>query len=93
MPSPVILHITYADQHTERIDIPADIWRKNPDGFEKMLIRSQPVIRVELDPMFETADADTSNNVFPKDIETHSFEVDPKDPPPSNPMQKSLADD
>ena len=93
MPSPVILQITYADQSTERIDMPADVWRKNPNEFEKLLIRSQPVVQVELDPMFETSDADTSNNIFPKGIETHSFEVDPKDPPPSNPMQKSLTDD
>ena len=93
MPSPVILQITYADNSTERVDIPADIWRKNGGDFEKLLIRSQPIVRVELDPMLETADADTSNNIYPKGIETHSFTVDPKAKPPSNPMQKSLKDD
>lgn len=93
MPSPVVLQVTYADQTTERITIPADIWRKNGSSFEKLLIRSQPVIRVEIDPMLETADADTSNNVFPKEIKTHSFDVDPKNPPPSNPMQQTMSDD
>ena len=90
---PVILQVTYADQTTERVDIPADVWRKNGDSFEKTVDSFTAIVRVELDPMLETADADTSNNVYPKEIETHSFDVDPKSPPPSNPMQQTIKDD
>jgi len=89
MPSPVILQVTYADQSNENVHIPADIWRKNKDTFTKLLIRSQPIVKVELDPMLETADVNIENNVFPRSIDTYFFEVTPKDSPPSNPMLQS----
>ncbi len=89
MPSPIIARITYADASTEEIRIPADIWRTNNNSITKLLIRSQAITKVELDPLLETADANLSNNTFPKSIETHSFSVEPKTSPPPNPMQEN----
>ena len=88
MPSPVIMMVTYADKSQEEIRIPADIWRKNPTSFSHLLIRQQPIVSVQLDPRQETADADLSNNTYPRPIETHSFEVTAPSSLPSNPMQE-----
>ncbi len=87
MPSPVILEVTYADQSTEKIYIPADIWREQKDSFRHLLIRNQAIISVALDPLFETADSNTNNNIFPQPIEHKAFEVSPISKPPANPMQ------
>ena len=92
MASPVLLTITYEDQSMEQVNIPADIWRKHQSGFTKLLIRPQPIIKVELDPMLETGDTNRENNIFPIEIQTHSFDVNPKDTAPTNPMQQSLKD-
>jgi hypothetical protein len=52
-----------------------------------LLIRDLPIQKVELDPLRETADADTNNNVYPPTIQRKYFKMDlPEDPKP-NPMQ------
>ena len=89
MPSPVILVVTYTDQSTERIYIPADIWREQNDTVQHLLIRNQAITSVSLDPLFETADCNTTNNIFPRPIEHNAFEVSPISKPPGNPMQET----
>ena len=87
MPTPVLLRITYQDQQVEDIHIPADIWRKYPESFSQWVIREQPIIKVEIDPLQETADHNLQNNVFPPTIESSYFQTTPSDSLPSNPMQ------
>ena len=62
---PIILKINYADGTHERLDIPAEIWRRNPDKVSKSLIRKKEIVEVEVDPHWETADIDISNNYWP----------------------------
>ncbi|MBK5921160.1 aminopeptidase [Rhodothalassium salexigens] len=62
---PILLDITYADGSTEELRIPAEIWRRNQNEVTKLLIRDKEIAKIQLDPHRETADADTTNNVWP----------------------------
>ena len=64
---PVILEFTYEDGTTEMVRIPAEIWRYNDQEVSKVFPTQKPVQSIVLDPNNETADIDTSNNVWPKE--------------------------
>ncbi|MCC2978339.1 M1 family metallopeptidase [Sphingomonas sp. PL-96] len=61
---PVILKLDYADKSSETIRIPAEIWRRNAHVVTWQHVTPKTVVRAEVDPLWETADADRSNNVF-----------------------------
>lgn len=87
MPSPVILRLHYLDGSQEDYRIPVHVWRKNNKKTTKLIQSEQPLLRVELDPYQETADADLSNNSFPRIIQEKLFEIIPTDDTPKNQMQ------
>ncbi len=64
---PIILEWTYADGTKEIERIPAQIWRKNENKVVKVFMKDKQVTKLQLDPMRETADINTSNNSWPKD--------------------------
>lgn len=86
--TPILLQVTYADGGTERIDLPAEIWNKNPDRVSKLLITDREIVALQIDPRLETADADVDNNHWPKRPLERSFRLQ-KDKKPKNPMQKA----
>ena len=55
---------SYTDGSTETVRIPAEIWRKNAKQVTWQYVSPKQVKGAELDPLWETADADRSNNVF-----------------------------
>ena len=64
--------------------IPAEIWRRDYREVTKLLIREQPITAIELDAAHQTADADFSNNHFPRRmaksrIELYKSESDQRD--------------
>jgi hypothetical protein len=61
---PVILKLDYADGTTETIRIPAEIWRRNSERVFWRHVTPKTLSRAEIDPLWETADADRDNNVF-----------------------------
>jgi hypothetical protein len=61
---PVELGITYGDGSTERIELPADVWRMNEKTFTKGFFSSKIILEVVLDPDEAFADIDRSNNVW-----------------------------
>ncbi|WP_262694197.1 M1 family metallopeptidase [Kordiimonas aquimaris] len=65
---PIILGITYADGSTERMDIPAEIWRRTADAVSKMIVTDKEITQIVVDPMWETADVDIENNYYPRRI-------------------------
>ena len=67
---PIILGLTFADGSTERMYIPAEIWRRNSRKVSKLLVfdKDRELASVEIDPNLETADADVSNNQYPRTI-------------------------
>jgi pyridoxine/pyridoxamine 5'-phosphate oxidase len=65
---PIILQLTYDDGHQETINIPAEIWRRNPKSVKKMMVTDREIRQVVVDPRWETADVDIENNHYPRRI-------------------------
>lgn len=68
---PVTIEWIFTDGTTEIDKLPAQIWRRNEYEVKEVFIKDKEVKTVNLDPNFEFADTDMSNNVFPK-VETDS---------------------
>ena len=63
---PIIVELTYADGTTKRQTFPAQIWMQNDTSVKKVFSSMQEIKSIQLDPDFETADVDPSNNSWPK---------------------------
>ena len=65
---PIILELTYEDGQTERMNIPAEIWRRNPRRVNKLIVtdKTKTLTSVTVDPNWETADVNVANNVYPR---------------------------
>jgi len=72
--SPVIIEWTYNDGSKEIERIPAEIWRLNEKEVKKTFYKEKEVVNVVIDPNFETADINTSDNVFPKRAAESKFD-------------------
>jgi Peptidase family M1 domain len=89
---PLPLKITYQSGKVEQLTIPAEIWRRNADQISKLLVTDEEIISIAFDPYLETADADTSNNHWPRKAETSRFELFKKAEKP-NPMLRMSEED
>jgi hypothetical protein len=85
---PIILRVHYADNSSETLRIPAEIWRSNSKDVSKLLITDKEIVRLELDPKQETADTESSNNHWPPKLVPSRFRLF-KEGPSRNPMQKA----
>jgi hypothetical protein len=67
---PIILGLTFSDGSTERMNIPAEIWRRDSRSVTKLLHfpKGKELTEVVVDPNWETADADIENNYYPRRI-------------------------
>jgi hypothetical protein len=67
---PIILELSFADGSKENQYIPAEIWRRTPKAVNKMIITDtdKELVSVTVDPRWETADVDVSNNHYPRQI-------------------------
>lgn len=64
MVMPIILEFTFEDGSKLHDKIAAQIWRKNENQVSKTYYFDKKLTSVQLDPMRETADIDTSNNFW-----------------------------
>lgn len=67
---PIILGLTFADGSSEKMMIPAEIWRRDAREVTKLLVfpKGKELEQVVVDPDWETADADVENNYYPRRI-------------------------
>ncbi|WP_026090719.1 M1 family metallopeptidase [Sandarakinorhabdus sp. AAP62] len=72
---PVILKLDYTDGTSETIRIPAELWRRNHKAVTWQHVSPKTLKSAEVDPLWETADADRSNNAFPRRIEPAVLKV------------------
>ena len=63
---PIIVELTYEDGSTERQTFPAQIWMKDDTTVKRVFASTREIKSITVDPDFETADVDTSNNSWPK---------------------------
>ena len=86
---PVILKLDYEDGSTETIRIPAEIWRYNARAVTWQHVTPKKLKAAEVDPLWETADADRSNNAYPRRIEPVVLKVRDDPAGPDNRMADS----
>ena len=86
--TPLIIEVTFVDNSTEIIRIPAEIWRQYENKVSKVLIFDKEVISFRLDPFLETADTDLNNNSWPARIEPTRYELFKQKSIGENPMQR-----
>ncbi len=87
---PVIVRFNYVDGSNKVYRIPAEIWKINSEEVTKVFVEEKQVSNIELDPFYETADTDRSNNFFPPQPEKSKFDLYmDKMPKRPNPMQQA----
>lgn len=88
---PIILDLRFTDGTSERMMIPAEIWRRNARNVSKLLVfpKGKELAEVVLDPDWETADADINNNHYPRRIIDSRVEAF-KSPEPSSRTGRDL---
>jgi len=55
--------------------IPVQVWRKNENKVTKAFIKDKEVASIQLDPMRETADINTTNNTWPSFSQPSKFQL------------------
>ncbi|MEM1247544.1 MAG: M1 family metallopeptidase, partial [Acidobacteriota bacterium] len=65
---PILLELTYEGGATQRMDIPAEIWRRHSKHVKKLIITDRELTQVVIDPNWETADTNVENNHYPRRI-------------------------
>jgi hypothetical protein len=71
---PIIVEYSYADGSKERVTYPAQIWRLNDNEISKAIASDKEIVEIKVDPNLETADIDTSNNSWPKEVKQSQFD-------------------
>jgi aminopeptidase N len=71
---PLIVEYTYADGTKEKITYPAQIWRLNDKEVSRAIASNKEIIEITVDPDLETADVDTSNNSWPREVKESQFD-------------------
>ena len=72
---PIIVEFTFEDGTKETERIPAQIWRLNEKNVTKFFMTKKKAVKIQLDPMKETADIDESNNSWPQSAEVSKFAI------------------
>jgi hypothetical protein len=73
---PVLIGMRFEDGTTGIRRIPAEVWRRNSEKVQTLVVTSKEVIQFTLDPMLETADADVVNNLWPRqELQPSRFDV------------------
>ena len=72
---PIIVEYTFADGTTKKETYPAQIWRLNDKEVKKSVASEKEIVSIKVDPDLETADVDTSNNSWPKEIKQSRFDA------------------
>ncbi|WP_179022314.1 M1 family metallopeptidase [Winogradskyella forsetii] len=71
---PIIVEFTYADGTKGRETYPAQVWRLNDKEVSKAIASDKEIVSIVVDPDLETADIDTSNNSWPKEVKESQFD-------------------
>lgn len=86
---PLILEFTFADGSKEIQRIPVEIWRHHSDKVSKVFVMDKQVVNITMDPFRETADTDTWNNHWPRQVQPSRFQVFKDSQRKMNPMQRA----
>ena len=71
---PLIVQYEYADGTKEKVTYPVQIWRFNDKEVSRAVASDKEIVSITVDPDLETADVDTSNNSWPKEVKESDFD-------------------
>jgi hypothetical protein len=71
---PIIVEYTFKDGTTKTETYPAEVWRHNDKEVSKVLASNKEIKSIKVDPNLETADVDTYNNSWPREIKQSRFD-------------------
>lgn len=71
---PIIVELTFEDGTTETHHFPAQIWRINDKEANRTFATDKAIVKIKVDPKEETADIDTTNNSWPKEVVKSKFD-------------------
>jgi len=71
---PIIAEIAYEDGTSERKTYPAQVWRYNENEVSKVIKSEKAIAKITIDPDEETADVNSANNIWPREIKQSKFE-------------------
>lgn len=74
IPMPLIVEYTYTDGSTEMVKYPAQIWRRNDTEVKKVIASDKELTGVKVDPKAQTADIETANNAWPREVFESDFD-------------------
>ncbi|WP_435133729.1 M1 family metallopeptidase [Formosa sp. A9] len=72
---PIIVEYKFADGTTKTETYPAQIWRLNDKEVSKSVASDKEIVSITVDPKMETADIDTSNNSWPREVQKSEFDT------------------
>ena len=72
---PLIIKVSYTDESSEVIRIPAEVWRSKEEVITKVFILEKEVVSFQLDPYLETADTELYNNSWPRKVQPSRFDL------------------
>lgn len=72
---PIILRLTWKDGAREMLRLPAQIWQRDAERVSRLIIGKQELVKIEIDPFLETADADESDNQWPAKPKVTQFQL------------------
>ena len=70
----ILVELTFEDGTKETHKFPAQIWRMNDKEVSRTFATKKQISKIVIDPQEETADVDTTNNVWPKQEIKSKFE-------------------
>ncbi len=88
---PILAELHFEKGKPQKVQLPAEMWKKNSRLVKRLFITKQPIVKVVLDSGKQTADTNSKNNVWPPEIGEKSFKPGPEKKRDLNPMQKSQA--
>jgi hypothetical protein len=86
--SPLIVELQFEDGSKQLVRIPAEIWRRDTRRTSKLFVSDKPLASVRFDPYRETADIETFNDSYPRELKRSRFDID-KPRERKNDMQRS----
>lgn len=72
---PLIVEYQYEDGTNEKVTYPVQVWRKNDQQVKKRVLSEKEIIGIVVDPDKETADVNSTNNLWPRQIPKTDLDV------------------
>jgi hypothetical protein len=88
---PLLVELHLEGGKTQEEVIAAEIWKLDTQRVSKLFVTTKPVTKVVIDPLKQTADVNTNNNVWPPEVKEETFTLTPENKSFDNPMKQDRA--